>query len=199
MLAYSLPAAHAAGVVMTDRRDGAVSALFDQHYAGLCRLASFLLDDRAAAEEAVQDAFVRTFAGWHRLRDPERAHAYLRAAVVNQCRSRGRRRVREERGNLRLWRGETDESSDTDRSADVMAVLDAVRALPPRQREAVVLRYYEDLPERDVAAALGCSLGTVKSQLAKARASLARLLGEFGGAGASIPGPHEGGDGARGG
>jgi RNA polymerase sigma-70 factor (sigma-E family) len=194
-----LPSAHAATKVdMTDRRLDAVAGLFDQHYAGLCRLAFLLLDDRATAEEAVQDAFVRTFAGWHRLRHPERAHAYLRAAVVNQCRSRGRRRLREQRGNRRLWEAAPEGVWDTEGSADSMAVLDAVRALPPRQREAVVLRYYEDLPESDVAAALGCSLGTAKSQLAKARASLARRLGESGGAAVVVHGSDEGDGGAWG-
>ena len=165
-------------VAVTDRRDRAVAALFDAHYAGLCRLATLLLDDPGQAEEAVQEAFLRTFVGWRRLRHPEHAGAYLRAAVVNQCRSRGRRRVTEQRGNRTLWAGTQDEarSSDIERAGDVLAVLDAVRSLPARQREAVVLRYYADLSEADVAQALGCSLGTVKSQLSKARSSLARLL-----------------------
>lgn len=175
------PATAATAQVMTDRRNDAVATLFDRHYAGLCRLAFFLLDDHAMAEEAVQEAFVRTFSGWHRLRHPERAHAYLRAAVVNQCRSRGRRRLREQRGNRRLTQSEPEGSWDTERSADAIAVLEAVRSLPLRQREAVVLRYYEDLPESDVASALGCSVGTVKSQLAKARASLALRLDDLGG------------------
>ncbi len=163
---------------VTDRRDRAVAALFDAHYAGMCRLATLLLDDPGQAEEAVQEAFLRTFVGWRRLRHPEHAGAYLRAAVVNQCRSRGRRRVSEQRGNRTLWAGTQDEarSSDIERAGDVLAVLAAVRSLPARQREAVVLRYYADLSEADVAQALGCSLGTVKSQLSKARASLARLL-----------------------
>jgi RNA polymerase sigma factor (sigma-70 family) len=65
---------------------------------------------------------------------------------------------------------------DPERTGDVLAVLDAVRSLPTRQREAVVLRYYADLSEAEVARALGCSVGTVKSQLSKARATLSRLL-----------------------
>lgn len=159
-------------------RDTAVAALFDEHYEGLCRLATLLLDDRGQAEEAVQEAFVRTFTGWRRLRHPERAAAYLRAAVVNQCRSRGRRRASELRGNRRAWATVPDAlpSREIERTGDVLAVLEAVRALAPRQREVVVLRYYADLSEADVAAALGCSPGTVKSQLSKARASLAGRL-----------------------
>lgn len=163
---------------MTDRRDAAVAALFDAHYGGLCRLATVLLDDSGQAEEAVQEAFLRTFVGWRRIRDPERASAYLRAAVVNQCRSRGRRRATEQRGNRTVWAGDMDGSrtSDLERTGDVLTVLQAVRALPARQREAVVLRYYADLSDADVARALGCSVGTVKSQLSKARTSLARHL-----------------------
>ena len=173
-LAPPVPIVRAAHVA---DRYAAVAALFDAHYAGLCRLATLLLDDRGMAEEAVQEAFLRTYSGWRRLRHPERAHAYLRAAVVNQCRSRGRRRGTEDRAN-RLWAGAPDPGPDpTERTADVLAVLEAVRALPPRQREAVVLRYYGDLAEHDVAAALGCSVGTVKSQLSKARSTLARHLG----------------------
>lgn len=164
--------------VVTDRRGEAVAALFDAHYAGLCRLATLLLDDPGQAEEAVQEAFLRTFVGWKRLRHPERAGAYLRAAVVNQCRSRGRRRVTEQRGNRAVWTDVTDDAGepDVERTGDVLAVLEAVRSLPTRQREAVVLRYYADLSEAEVAQALGCSIGTVKSQLFKARATLSRLL-----------------------
>jgi RNA polymerase sigma-70 factor (sigma-E family) len=159
-------------------RDELVEALFDQHYSGLCRLATLLTGDAAAAEEVVQEAFLRTYAGWWRIRQPERAQWYLRAAVVNQCRSRGRRRSSEDRGNRTVWAtdGAPPRRWETDDVGETMAVLDAVRSLPRRQREAVVLRYYEDLSEADVAAALGCSVGTVKSQLFKARASLAEQL-----------------------
>src|SRR5580704_14150131 len=148
-------------------RDEQVAALFDEHYSGLCRLAALLLGDPASAEEVVQEAFLKTFTGWWRLRHPERAQWYLRAAVVNQCRSRVRRRGSEARGNRTVWAGE----DRLERPGQESATIDA---LPQRQREAVVLRYYQDLPEADVAAALGCSVGTVKSQLAKARATLGK-------------------------
>lgn len=185
-------------------RDRVIVEMFDGHYTGLCRLASLLLDDRAAAEEVVQEAFLRTFAGWRRIRQPERAQWYLRAAVVNLCRSRLRRRVTEDRGNRAatldagrvlghlVGRGAADEPgrpADTEQTGEVLAVLAAVRSLPPRQREAVVLRYYQDLSEADIAATLGCSPGTVKSQLAKARATLGRLLAEPTGPGSDAHGP----------
>ncbi|MGH8981178.1 MAG: SigE family RNA polymerase sigma factor [Acidimicrobiales bacterium] len=165
---------------MTSGRDEAVAALFDTHYAGLCRLAAMLLGDRAQAEEVVQEAFLDTFAGWRRIRRPEAAGAYLRTAVVNRCRSRSRRRMTEERGNRTVWAtdGQVDPVSEPERRAETLAVWRAVQDLPDRQREAVVLRYYADLTEAQVAAALSCSVGTVKSQLFKARASLGRRLEE---------------------
>jgi RNA polymerase sigma-70 factor (sigma-E family) len=151
-----------------------LEAVFAEHYGGFCRLATLLLGDVAGAEEVVQEAFLRTFSSWWRVRQPDRARWYVRAAVVNLCRSRLRRRGTEEAGNRASWRDPAEWTDDA--VDDALVVLDAVRTLPPRQRETVVLRYYEDLTERDVAAALGCSVGTVKSQLARARASLARTL-----------------------
>lgn len=151
-----------------------LEAVFAEHYGGLCRLATLLLDDGAAAEEVVQEAFLRTFSSWWRVRQPDRARWYVRAAVVNLSRSRLRKRTTEAAGNEATWRTRNDWTND--RVDDALDVLEAVRALPERQRETVVLRYYEDLSERDVAETLGCSVGTVKSQLARARATLAGRL-----------------------
>ena len=183
----------------TNRRDEQIGALYDAHFPGLCRLATLLLGgDAGAAEEAVQEAFVQTYIGWWRVRDPARADAYVRRAVVNQCRSRLRRRGSEERANRRTWMaggldrercpaGEVpgpqladEPSRHAQHSDDTARVLAAVRALPERQRAAVVLRYYQDLSDAQIAATLGCSLGTVKSQLSKARAHLGRLLDDSG-------------------
>ena len=152
-----------------------LEAVFSEHYGGFCRLATLLLGDGAAAEEVVQEAFLRTFSSWRRIRQPDRAQWYVRAAVVNLCRSRLRRRGTEEAGNRASWRDPADWSDDA--VDDALVVLEAVRNLPQRQRETVVLRYYQDLSERDVAALLGCSVGTVKSQLARARVTLAVALG----------------------
>jgi len=163
-----------------DRRDERISRLFDEHYRGLCRLAGLVLGDSTAAEEVVQEAFLRTFSGWWRVRHPERAQWYLRTSVLNICRSRLRRRTTEERGNRVSWNSSYgsgaashDESAMSDES---MMLVELVRRLPARQRDAVVLRYYEDLSEAEIARVLGCAIGTVKSQLAKARSTLARAL-----------------------
>jgi RNA polymerase sigma-70 factor (sigma-E family) len=155
-------------------RDVLLEAVFSEHYGGFCRLAALLLGDAAAAEEVVQEAFLRTFSSWWRVRQPDRAQFYVRTAVVNLCRSRLRRRGPEEAGNRASWRDPAEWSDGA--VDDSLVILEAVRTLPLRQRETVVLRYYQDLSERDVAAVLGCSVGTVKSQLARARASLARSL-----------------------
>ena len=152
-----------------------LASLFDAHYRSLCRLAYVLLGDPAHAEDVVQEAFLRMFTGIGRLRDRGRADAYLRRSVVNLSRSRLRRRSVEGRGNAAAHRADRRESPMGGSDLDL---LEAVRALPPRQRAAVALFYYADLPESEVASTLGCSIGTVKSQLAKARATLARCLGE---------------------
>ncbi len=166
---------------MTTDATAALSDLFDRHHASLCRLATVLLGDGAAAEEVVQDAFLRVHARWWRIRDHGRAHAYLRVTVVNLCRSRIRRRVTERRAVHAQWvedeRRASTAAPEAEVSADALVLARALQELPHRQREAVVLYYYEDLSVGDVAAVLGCAPGTVKSQLAKARSALERALG----------------------
>jgi RNA polymerase sigma-70 factor (sigma-E family) len=171
-------------------RDECIAQLFDEHYRGLCRLAGILLGDSAGAEEVVQEAFLRTFSGWWRVRHPERAQWYLRTCVVNLCRSRLRRRTTEERGNRTWSYSEPSPVDDESRQTDeTMMLIGLVAKLPPRQREAVVFRYYEDLPEAEIARILGCAVGTVKSQLAKARATLSKGLEAAGASPGSLNNP----------
>jgi RNA polymerase sigma-70 factor (sigma-E family) len=170
----------------TPDREEQIADLFLEYYDGLCRLAALLLSDRGGAEDVVQEAFLRTFSSWWRIRHLERAHWYLRTAVINQCRSRLRRRSTEDRSNRTIYATDPERQTvgrlgtdSTHASDDSLVVMDAIRGLPPRQREAVILRYYEDLPEAEIAKVLGCSVGTVKSQLAKARSSLSVALGSM--------------------
>ncbi|MGH2693339.1 MAG: RNA polymerase sigma factor [Actinomycetota bacterium] len=160
-------------------RDEAVAALFDAHYAPLCRLAYVILGDAALAEEIVMEALLKTFSGWWRIRDLDAADAYLRRAVINLCRSKIRRKAIEARVNATVHRADQRRRPDWDPEMHETKrlVWEAVLRLPERQRAAVVLRYFEDLPEAEIADALQCSVGTVKSQLSKARAKLGKTLG----------------------
>jgi RNA polymerase sigma-70 factor (sigma-E family) len=155
---------------MASDAESAITTVFETQYTRLCRLAFLLTGDAARAEEVVMDAFVRSLSAWRRSSAVEPA-AYVRRAVVNLCRNR-RRRAWLERRHAPTHDDATAEHEPADH------VLAAVRALPARQRAAVVLRYWDDASEADIAATLGCSVGTVKSQLSKARATLAAALHE---------------------
>jgi len=166
-------------------RDREVAELFDRHYTPMCRLAFMILGDEAPAEEIVMEAMLKTFSGWGRIRDVDRADVYLRRAVVNLCRSRIRRKMIESRVNQTASDRERTRAPggwDVERHESSRLVWQAVKALPERQRACVVLRYFEDLPEAEIAEILGCSTGTVKSQLSKARVKLERSLEMEGGA-----------------
>jgi RNA polymerase sigma-70 factor (sigma-E family) len=158
-----------------------VAALFDRNYASLCRLAYVILGDVQLSEEIVMDALLKTYTAWGRIRDPARSDAYLRRAVVNLCRSKIRRKMIEARVNRVSYEREERRAPDWDpeRHETSRLVWEAVRKLPNRQRAAVVLRYFEDLPEAEIAETLDCSVGTVKSQLSKARSRLERELGDI--------------------
>jgi len=170
-----------AGVKSEPARERELTALFDQHYASLRGLAYVMLGDAARAEEVVMEAFLKAFSGWNSFRRVEHPHAYLRQVVVNLCRSRFRREKVELRVNALVHR--RDEAEWHPGVELRMDLWNAVRKLPERQRACVVLRYLEDLPEVDIAEALQCSVGTVKSQLFKAKAKLERELAEATGGG----------------
>jgi RNA polymerase sigma-70 factor (sigma-E family) len=158
------------------RADLAVMELYSRQYRALVRLAAMLVRDVPTAEEVVQDAFVATHDGWHRLKDTEKALAYLRQAVVNKSRSVLRHRMVVEK-NLQ---DVPPDMPSAEHGAFVLlersAVIAALRDLPGRQREAIVLRYYADLSEAEIAAAMGISRGAVKSHTARGMASLRAAL-----------------------
>lgn len=156
--------------------DEALEQLYAAHWRSLVRLSVLLVRDLGAAEEIVQDAFVAVHARWAKLRDPDRALAYLRQAVVNRSRSALRHRAVVERHAATLRSVDSpDPTPDTDRRA---AVLAAMQALPQRQREVLALRYYLDLSEAEIADALGISRGAVKSHASRGAATLRDLLKE---------------------
>jgi RNA polymerase sigma-70 factor (sigma-E family) len=155
----------------------AVTALYQAHALGLIRLAVVILGDRPAAEDVVQEAFCGLYRRWHALSDTEHALSYVRSSVINGCRSALRRRVRQLTGVARDLPGESAESAVLI-SEEHRQVLAAIRRLPSRQREALVLRYYLDLDEAEIALSMRISRGTVKSTISRALAALGRLLGE---------------------
>ncbi|HEX6870492.1 MAG TPA: SigE family RNA polymerase sigma factor [Micromonosporaceae bacterium] len=158
--------------------DDAVTSLFSSHYGPLVRLAVLLLGDEGTAEETVQDAFVALHRNWERLRDQAKAVAYLRQSVVNRSRSALRHRGVVDRFLRRQAPEATAPAADVGAlAAETTAeVLAAVAALPGRQREALVLRYYLDLSEAETATAMGVSPGAVKSHTARALTALRRTL-----------------------
>jgi len=152
--------------------DEAVTRLYAAHYRPLVRLAALLLRDVAVAEEVVQDSFVAMHGSWRRLRDPEKALPYLRQAVVNRSRSALRRSA----VAARHAPAPAPDAPSAEQGAMVAlehaAVLRALRRLPERQREVLVLRYYADLAEADIADAMGISRGAVKSHASRGMAAL---------------------------
>ena len=156
--------------------DLAVTELYSMHYRALVRLAALLVRDTPTAEEVVQDAFVAMHGGWQRLRDAEKALAYLRQAVVNRARSVLRHRTVVDKN---LQKAPPDMPS-AEHGAMVLlerdAVVVALRDLPERQREAIVLRYYADLSEAEIAATMGISRGAVKSHTSRGMAALRAAL-----------------------
>jgi RNA polymerase sigma-70 factor (sigma-E family) len=173
---------HPTGVAVARRadaeRDERVALLFDAHYAPLCRLAYVILGDSQMAEEIVMEALLKTFTGYRRIRHLDRADVYLRRAVVNLCRSKIRRKSIEIRVNATVHHRDEQRPPpwDPEHHEVSRVVWEAVRRLPERQRACVVMFYYQDLPETQIAGVLDCSVGTVKSQLSKSRAKLQRWL-----------------------
>lgn len=170
-----LGGSHTADVRWSDA-DEALVELYTAHYKGLVRLATFLLKENGTAEEIVQDAYVAMHASWRKLRDPGKAEAYLRQAVVNRCRSGLRRRkVAEKYAPKPMPDAPSAEYGAID-AFERRSVVDALHKLPTRQREVIVLRYYGQLSEAEIAEALGISQGAVKSHASRGMAALRTTL-----------------------
>jgi len=158
--------------------DDLVECLFRTHALTLVRTAVLLVGDQDSAEDVVQEAFLGLYRSLARLRDPDKALPYLRASVLNGCRSvlRARRRARRRppQHDPPVWSAEAAAMSRD----DTRAVLAATTRLPRRQRAVLVLRYYLGLADREIADALRVSRGTVSSTASRALAALARDLRE---------------------
>jgi RNA polymerase sigma-70 factor (sigma-E family) len=154
----------------------ALLELYTLHYKPLVRLSALLLRDIGAAEEVVQDAFIEMHKGWLRLRDTEKALSYLRQAVVNRSRSVLRHRVVVDRNAPKPAPDMPSAEHGAFALLERSAVIAALRQLPERQREAVVLRFYADMSEAQIADAMGISRGAVKSHTSRAMAALRSVL-----------------------
>ena len=150
-------------------RDAEFTDFVRLRYNALARLGMLLTGDRGTGEDLAQAALLRTYRAWGRISRPT-ADAYVRTVMTNLAMRWGRRR----------WHGERPAETLPDlpapdalaRSDDAEVLRAVLRTLPPAQRAVLALRYFEDLSEADVAAALGCSIGTVKSRASRALATL---------------------------
>jgi RNA polymerase sigma-70 factor (sigma-E family) len=174
---------HAVDADLRDlEREAAMAALFDAHHTQLIRLA-LLLGAEHDAEDLVSEAFCELHRRWRRLRSPEAAPAYLRSIVCNLARMRirhlqvRRRHAHEEADGLGERTMESAESSAL-LHEDQRRVIAALQSLPNRQREALVLRYWLDLKETEIAESMGISVGAVKSHIFRGMSALsARIEG----------------------
>lgn len=165
-------------VAPPDERTQALNDLYQQHRIGMLRLAILLVDDQQTAEDVVQDAYAGVYRSYANITDPAKALGYLRSAVLNTARSALRRR-----GTARAYVAPHPVNA---RSAESMAMLDlehaavvvALGKLPPRQREILVLRYYEGLSEAEIAEMTGLARGTVKSTASRGLDTLEHILAE---------------------
>lgn len=157
--------------------DGEFAEFVEAAWPGLYRTAYMILGEHQLAEDLVQTTLAKTYASWAKVREPAAAMGYARVVLANTAASWFRRRS---------WRNEQPTETlpvgshlpgGSDPS-DRPALMEALRRLPPRQRAVVVLRFYDDLSVREVAHALACSEGTVKSQTHHAIAQLRLLLGD---------------------
>ncbi|GLW96633.1 sigma-70 family RNA polymerase sigma factor [Microtetraspora sp. NBRC 16547] len=171
------PAGMEPGLDLRDvERETALIRLFDGHHAQLVRLA-VLLGAEQDAEDIVAEAFCELHRRWYRLRDPEAGPRYLRSVVCNLVRMRIRHiKVSRKHSRVEERSIESAESAVLLRE-DQRKVVDALKSLPDRQREALVLRYWMDLKEKEIAEAMGISSGAVKSHISRGMGALTRAMG----------------------
>jgi len=155
-----------------------VVRLFEQEGQSLVRLARIFVDDRNGAEDIVQEAFIRLARSAHRIKDEAKAAPYLRSIVLNLARDNNRRGLVSLRHHLPTDDRRASTEDEIELREDQQQVIDALRELPLRQRNALVLRYYEELGIEDVASAMGISRNSVKTHLRRGLAALEARLGD---------------------
>jgi RNA polymerase sigma-70 factor (sigma-E family) len=154
-------------------KDAEFKDFFETEFRPLRRLGYLLTGDWGEAEDLAQEAMVRTYRAWSSIRERERPGAYARSVLVNRRRSLLRRSMVAQR-HAETMRSE---AYAPDLGEESMMLWDAIRALPRRQRAALVLRFYEDLPEAEIARILEAPVGTVKSLVHRGLAGVRDRLG----------------------
>ncbi|WP_231626802.1 SigE family RNA polymerase sigma factor [Streptomyces apocyni] len=171
------PHASAEGAMAVGTTVDHLTETYRAHYRSLLGLAALLLDDTASCEDVVQEAFIRVHSARKRVREPEKTLAYLRQTVVNLSRSALRRRIL---GLKLLSKPMPDMASAEEGAYDLMEreeLIKALRGLQRRQREVIVLRYFQDMTEAQVSEVLGISVGSVKAYGSRGIAALRVAMG----------------------
>jgi RNA polymerase sigma-70 factor (sigma-E family) len=159
--------------------DSLVAELFASEARSLVRLAAIFCDDREAAEDLVQEAFVRLHRSAHRIHDPGRAPAFLRSIVINLAKDANRRGLMSLRHRPSMVQPSSVEHVEADAiDATDREMLDAVRSLPERQRACLALRFYSEMSESEIAEALGISKNSVKTHCRRGLAALETAMSQ---------------------
>ena len=169
----------AVSVRSDDDAQALVIRLFRAESARLVQMARWFVDDRTAAEDLVQEAFIKFAANARRINSPDRAAAYLRSIVINLARDYNRRGLVSLRHRPPAVLDEQSAEDDATNRESIREVVAALRELPRRQRDCVVLRYYLDLPIAEIASTLGLSSNSVKTHLQRGLRKLSVDLGEL--------------------
>jgi len=156
--------------------DAFVDAMYREHAQGLVRMVRLFVDDRNAAEDLVQEAFIRLARSAHKIVDHRKAAAYLRSIVLNLARDHNRRGLVSLRHRLPLDDRQASVEDVVVLAQDHQLVVDALRVLPRRQRDCLILRYYDELGLDDIGETLGISRNSIKTHLRRGLASLERHL-----------------------
>lgn len=177
-LLMAIKRARDAVTVRTDS-DALVAHLFEHEGVALVRMARLFTDDRNAAEDLVQEAFIRLHKSAHRIKSNDKAASYLRSIVINLARDHNRRGLMSLRHQEAVPAGSTPEAPEDRLILDEQQArfLDEVRALSPRQRDCIFLRFYLELSEREIADVLGISPNSVKTHFRRGLASLRSTIG----------------------
>jgi RNA polymerase sigma-70 factor (ECF subfamily) len=156
-----------------------VEQLYHQEAVSLVRLARLFTDDRTGAEDIVQEAFIRLYHAVDRIQDDEKSAAYLRSIVLNLARDHNRRGLLSLRHQDSMIDRRTPDVPEDRvvRSENQSEVIDALNDLSPRQRDCLVLRFYMDLSEKQIASTLAISPNSVKTHCQRGMAALAAVLG----------------------